>query len=87
MMFTVKWTQRALNQLADFYVAMDLPGQDRLGAKIDALNRRLSRDPMDEGESRAGNYRVTFVEDLTIRFTVDPDDRVVRVYAVHRRGQ
>jgi len=44
-MFTVVWTNRALDRLADMYVALDLTGQDRLAAKFDALNHRLSRDP------------------------------------------
>jgi len=85
-MFTVAWAHRALNKLADLYVGVDLAGQQRLAASIDALNRRLAQKPIDEGESRTGNYRITFVEGLTIRFTVDLADRLVRVYAVHRRG-
>jgi len=86
-MFTVVWTNRALDKLADKYVELDLSEQDALGAKIDALNHRLHRDPSDEGESRAAGYRVTFVEDLTIRFTIEPDEMVVRVYGVRRRGE
>jgi len=85
-MFTVVWTSWALDKLAEDYVVMDLPGQDRLAAKIDALNHRLAQNPLDEGESRTGNYRVTFVEFLTVRFTVDLEDRVARVYDVRRSG-
>jgi hypothetical protein len=85
-MFTVVWTNRALNRLADTYVGLDLIGQDRLAAQIDALNHRMHRDPLDEGESRAGDYRITFVDGLTVRFIVDSDGRVVRVYNLRRRG-
>jgi len=42
-MFTVVWTSWALDKLAEDYVVMDLPGQDRLAAKIDALNHRLAQ--------------------------------------------
>ena len=85
-MFTVTWTNRALDSLASVYVDLDLAGQDRLAGRIDALNHRLAQDPAEEGESRTAGYRVTFLENLTIRFTIDPETMVARVYAVRRRG-
>ena len=85
-MFTEVCTKRALDRLADLYVRPDLAGQDRFAARIDTLNHRLAQDPVDDGESRTGAYRITFVDDLTVRFTVDLDDRVVRVYDVRRRA-
>jgi ParE toxin of type II toxin-antitoxin system, parDE len=84
-MFTVKWTHRALDQLAELYVAADLPTQDRLARLIDALNHRLAADPLNEGESRTDNYRVSFVDGLVVRFTVDSTASVVRVYAIRGR--
>lgn len=47
-MFTVVWTNRALDKLADRYVGLDLSNQDRLAAEINALNHRLHRDPSEE---------------------------------------
>ena len=85
-MFTVMWSDRAMDQLADIFVVTDLPGQDHLTTLIDGPNRRLARDPMDEGESRTGNYRVTFIGDLTVRFSVDAQSPIVRVNGVRRRG-
>lgn len=85
-MFTVMWSDMAMDQMADIFVVTDLPGQDHLTTLIDGLNRRLARDPRDEGESRTGNYRVTFIGDLTVRFAVDPQSRIVRVNGVRRRG-
>lgn len=55
-MFTVVWTNRALDRFADMYVVLDLADQGRLAAKIDALNHRLAEYPADEGESRAAGY-------------------------------
>jgi hypothetical protein len=53
-MFTVEWTDYALDQLADVFVSLDLNTQDQLSKAVEVLNRRLAIDPLDEGESRNG---------------------------------
>jgi hypothetical protein len=56
-MFTVTWRDRALNRLADFYVAVDPATRQRIADGVAELNNRLAADPWNEGESRTGNYR------------------------------
>ena len=54
-MFTVIWLSRALNQLADVYVRLDLSQQRQLAAAIEVFNHRLQTQPLAEGESRGGD--------------------------------
>lgn len=85
-MFTVIWTGYALDALADLFVAVDLATQDRLTADLDALNRRLAQDPLEEGESRDRDYRLTFAGSLAVRFRVLAADQVVRVTEIQWHG-
>jgi hypothetical protein len=47
----------------------------------------LEIDPLDCGESRAGNLRVAFVPPLGIDFKVFPEDRLVHVVTVWKTGR
>lgn len=86
-MFTVTWLDAALDKLADLYVAANPMDHDRMAAGVDALNRRLARRPLDEGESRGGELRVAFPDLLAVRFRVNTAARAVRVVAVGRYGR
>ena len=46
-----------------------------MAAAVEALNDRLRRDPLAEGESREGNLRITFVPLLAVTFHVSQADR------------
>jgi hypothetical protein len=85
-MFAVIWVNHALDALADVFVSLDLAAQDQLTASIERLNRRLGTTPFDEGESRSGDYRLTFVGALSVLFRVDADRGVVRVTGVKWHG-
>jgi hypothetical protein len=86
-MYDVIWLDAALDQLADVYTAADRDTQDRIAAAVDAFNQRLARDPHNEGESRAGRYRIAFPRPLAVRFWIDDAARVVRVTAVGPAGR
>jgi hypothetical protein len=86
-MFRVIWLVAALDALADVYVTLDLTDQDRVTAAVQALNTRLASNPLDEGESRSGRYRITFVDGHVVRFWVDEPTGVVRVTAVGPYGR
>jgi plasmid stabilization system protein ParE len=86
-MFTVVWSSAALDALADVYVVLDLAGQDRVAAAVDALNRRLADDPHDEGESRSGGFRITFIDRLAVSFLVTDARHLVQVTAVSPYGR
>jgi len=85
-MFAVEWTDYALDLLADVFVSLDLAAQDQLTAAIEALNRRLATDPLDEGESRNAPFRLTFVGSLGVIYRVDATHGVVQVTEVKWYG-
>ena len=78
-MWAVIWRSRALDELADALVGSDLAVQDLIERQVKDLNRRLSVDPTNEGESRSGNIRVTFADPVGIIFEVASADGIVRV--------
>lgn len=78
-MFALTWSNIALDQLADAYVAAPTEDRERMAAAIEALNARLRTDPLAVGESRVGGFRVVFVPRLAILFHVSEAERTVRV--------
>jgi hypothetical protein len=76
-----------LERLADIFVGANLDDQDRMTTAVERLNRRLVNHPLDEGESRSGNVRVTFIDLLFVRFRVDVSRQIVRVNGVKRFGR
>jgi hypothetical protein len=78
-MWAVIWRDTALDELADDMVRADLPTQDLIAQQVDALNRRLAIDPLNEGESRTGRVRIAFADPVGILFTVSQTDQVVWV--------
>ena len=83
-MYTLIWGGRALDQLAEIYVALPLDEQRRTAAAVDAMNHRLAARPHEEGESRGGNLRITFPDGIVVRFRVDEINQTVRVTNVRR---
>jgi hypothetical protein len=86
-MFTVTWADRALDRLADIFVAVDPNTRGRIERAVSRLNTRLASDPLTEGESRSGNDRITFIDVLAVQFTVHAAQDIVRVYYVSRFGR
>jgi hypothetical protein len=86
-MYKLTWSTRALDQLAELYVALPLDEQRRLAAAVDAFNNRLKAQPLDEGESRGDGLRIAFPAGLAVRFRVDSARRTVRVTNVKRYGR
>jgi plasmid stabilization system protein ParE len=78
-MFALIWSNTALDQLADAYVAADPVEREQMAAGIESLNTRLRDDPLAVGESRVGAYRVEFVPRFAVLFHVSEADRIVRV--------
>ena len=79
-MFTVKWTKHAINQLT----AIWLKSSDRnaVTRAVADADRRLARDALNEGESRAGKTRITFSAPLGLEFRVDETQKLVVVHSV-----
>lgn len=79
MNFTVLWRPSALGELADIWNnATDRDAVTRASYRLD---QRLAADPLNEGESRDGDERITFEPPLQILFRVNPADRSVHVTA------
>lgn len=89
-MFRVDWLQSALDELANIWTGADSPQRQAITAASHGIDQRLRSDPEEEGESRPGGRRVTFVPPLTITFQVEANEPVVTVIHVRmfrRRGQ
>jgi plasmid stabilization system protein ParE len=86
-MYTLIWSARALNQLAEIYVTLAIEEQRRMAAAVEAFNHRLTTRPSEEGQSRAGDLRIAFPAGLAVRFRVDEAAQVVRVTNVKRYGR
>lgn len=71
-MFALSWWESALDKLAAIYVALPPPAREQLAGAVGKLNARLRTNPLDEGESRSGGTRVTFVAGLRSRSTWTP---------------
>ncbi len=78
-MFTLVWTEHALDDLADVWVSVDVSTRDRIEAAVRRLNAELQDDPFLVGESRVDNRRIGFAGPLVVMFRIDEVARVVRV--------
>jgi plasmid stabilization system protein ParE len=78
--YSVTWLPDAENELAAIWVAAgDRNAITRASAELDRL---LSENGPEEGESRPGSTRVTFVRPLAVLFRVDLATRTVAVARV-----
>ncbi len=80
-MSVVVWRDRALDQLADVYVAASTDERKKLSAEVEYVNRRLAENGLFQGESRGGYGRVMFGDLLVIIYSVVPTEptRVIEV--------
>lgn len=81
-MFGVEWRPSVQLVLIELWGLADPPLQARISAAVNMLEQRLSRDPLNEGESRDGDIRMTFESPLGISFVVDTDAKTVTVIKV-----
>jgi hypothetical protein len=78
--YRVDWGEDAENELADIWTsAADRPAVTQAQRDADAI---LARDPLGMGiELSEGLYRIV-VDSLIVHFTVDDDQKVVKVTSV-----
>jgi hypothetical protein len=81
-MFSVRWEETALNELADVWVRADAPLRQAITQATTEIDRQLARDPYAESESRDADRRVLFVAPLGVTFRVEEDARTVSVLHV-----
>ena len=89
MTFRVDWLQVALDELTTLWTQADATQRQAITAASHAIDQRLGNDPFNEGESRAGGRRITFVPPLAVRFQIEADGQTVTVLQVRmfRRGR
>lgn len=86
-MFRIEWVQSALDELSDLWLLADSTQRQAITAATHSLEQRLLSDPANEGESRAGNRRITFVSPLAVRFRLEADGQTVTVLQVRLFGR
>jgi hypothetical protein len=82
MNYTVEWVPSVLSDLADLW--NNAPDRAAVTAAANAIDVRLARDPLSQGESREGNTRILFVPPLAVVFEVDTARRHVRIFGIGR---
>jgi len=75
--YTVVWLAVALDELARLY--NDAPNRELVTAASNRIDRLLSRDPEEVGESRSNGRRILLEAPLGVIYTVRADDRLVEV--------
>lgn len=80
MRYTVSWMPPTEGQLATIW--MNAIDRNAVTEAMYELEERLAKDPENEGESRAGDERITFELPLSVLFRVFPDDMKVEVYTI-----
>jgi hypothetical protein len=89
-MFRVQWKRAALNELAACWNQADSAQRQAITAASHAIDNRLERDPLNEGESRSKRRRVAFFPPLAVTFRVERDGQTVSVLHIRlfrRRSQ
>jgi hypothetical protein len=87
MMFRVEWLQIALDELTNLWTQSDSAQRQAITSASHNLEQRLRSDPANEGESRPGGRRITFVAPLAVRFQVEADGQTVTVLHVRLFGR
>jgi hypothetical protein len=78
-MFRVEWSRSVELVIFELWALAEPALQARISAAINELERRLSLNPLNEGESRLDNIRITFQRPLGIEFSVDSATMIVTV--------
>jgi hypothetical protein len=63
---------------------MDAGDREAITNVARALDRRLARNPMEQGESRPNGLRIAFELPLGVLYEIREDQRLVQVVAVWR---
>lgn len=84
---TVEWTDRALDQLADIWVAATPAERAVIEQTVGAINARLAHDPASVGESRPNSRRVWFRHPLVVIFRMIPGGGVIVSHVARLRPQ
>ncbi len=79
----VRWTIDAQEDLWGVIGRCDEDTAQEIMAAMQHADTVLRADPLDVGESRETGRRIMLVNPLTLFFRVHPEEKLVRVLAVH----
>jgi hypothetical protein len=80
--FTVVWWQFATRRLADLW--LEATDKAAITHAADEIDRRLAVDPLSCAEHRHEELCGLTIDPLTVQFTIDDHDRLVKVWTVRR---
>ncbi len=83
--FQVQWHADAENQLMAMWIRA--ANKDAIVGYIDQIDRILSRDPLEQGESREDNIRLAFFRPICVRYLVDESLRIVLILTIRWVGR
>jgi hypothetical protein len=81
-MFTVYKPQTALTELLPIWIAGDPSTRASIETALLEVEKRLQRNPLEEGESRAFGVRVLFQSPIAVNYEIDEPRRLVRILRV-----
>jgi hypothetical protein len=80
-MFTTVWSNEAFDRMGQ--IVRNNPARSpELGAALREMSDLLARDPLETGESRWDDWRVTFPGPLAVYYRVDVEHQVVEIAQV-----
>jgi len=82
MRYTVVWTKLALNALARLWTLAD--DRQAVSNSADRIERLLKTDPERKGKPARLSFSILEDDPLSVLYTVDPGDRMVKVISVRR---
>lgn len=81
-MYTVTWSQFALDSLAATWIGLSPDDRRQLSESVRLTDLHLRQNAPRVGESRVGKARILFVEKLGLEFNIEELDRRVEVFRV-----
>jgi hypothetical protein len=83
-MYTVGWVRSALDELADIWSQADIGDRTAISWSANSIDKLLSLNPSEQGESRPKGRRILVQLPLVVQFEIVEQDRFVRVLQVRR---
>jgi hypothetical protein len=86
--YSVRWSRRALDALAEIWLANPAE-RNEINHAAESLDRLLGVNPASQGESRGDDHRIVFMPPLVIDVIVHVENEVVRIVKIRhmrRRG-
>lgn len=82
MRFRVRWSHKMLEEVTRNWLQADADLRQAITVACHSIDQRLRSNPHDEGESRPGNRRITFVEPFAVFFRIEPEAQTVSVLQI-----